>query len=883
MDIGIDLGTTFSVIAVHGQVQLAGSYPPGIYLEDCGVTIIPTPYGEQTYPSVMVEDPVNPGRYLFGSDAVQKSEEGLAPVMFSKRKIGTQELIPQPSRPLMAREVAREFLRYMKGSAEQALGRSVTRAVVTHPAYFDRGAVEETREAAREAGFDMSLPEQMLMEPVAAALAYTRTDPRDPLRVLTYDLGGGTLDVTFLVRREGVIEMRAFDGDHLLGGYNFDREIAHWIRQSLETPERKIVLNENDPVDRGRLARLLRLAERVKIDLANARTDEAPVDVRGRDILVDTVGRPVQINLRLSRKQFVGLIRRYLDLAAGCCSRALEKAGVTPAEVDEVLLVGGSTYAPWVAESLKPLFPDRAPKLFNPDLCVGAGAAIHAQMVLPALVSGAEYKLTVEAPPQSALDVVAIAGRVANVTSKPLPASLQVILQTSTGRTLDPASLNEDGRFLFEGVELAADGPSAFELTVVDEKGTPLVGHSFSVTYAPQAAEMSGVTTVLPKPLYIQTADGLVPLAREGVPLPARCVQSFTHLNDNPTMTMRLYQERDPIGEVRVQGIPPEGGRGCSVDLAVEVTERNQIRGTATVRTPAGKVVMRVPVLVQLDIPDVSSAEALRRNFGELKRQFEERVVPAKGTNPWVHARAGSQIRSIDRLFNLQPLERQEVERALRQLEATIKPPEDDMKPPLAEFISALARCREALQTMTEQAREAVVKAGTGEADAVSRSLAEGAARALKKATYCQQMLDKLEPQALQAHKAKDRPAWTRLFEDLMGVDAQLRQRSKVGTVPTNVQKLLALREADKLVRLLNPRVQDLEAEGRIDDWRPEVERIRQGLRAALKAIEGIDDALPPDQGLAKVRLLFQRTIAPLAQAIERLGIDVGAAPGRAR
>ena len=161
---------------------------------------------------------------------VQKAEDGFAPVMFSKRKIGTLEAIPLATGTVMAKEVAARFLQYLKESAEHALGSPVTRAVVTHPAYFDSVAVEETREAAQEAGFDMSLPQQMLMEPTAAALAYTRTDTRDPLRMLTYDLGGGTFDVTYMERIDGVIQIRSFDGNHLLGGYNFDKELVRLVR-----------------------------------------------------------------------------------------------------------------------------------------------------------------------------------------------------------------------------------------------------------------------------------------------------------------------------------------------------------------------------------------------------------------------------------------------------------------------------------------------------------------------------------------------------------------------------------------------------------------------------------------------------------------------------
>ncbi|MBI2299007.1 MAG: Hsp70 family protein [Armatimonadetes bacterium] len=361
MDIGIDLGTTFSVIAVAGRVELAPDYPAGLYLDECDVTIIPTPYGDETFPSVVIDDPERPGEHLFGLDAAQQAQEGRAPVMFSKRKIGTREGIPLGEGEVLARDVAALFLAYLKQCAEQALGRPVERAVVTHPAYFDRGAVEETREAAVQAGFDMSEPDQMLMEPVAAALAYARTDARDPLRILTYDLGGGTFDVTYLERRGGVIDMRAFDGNHLLGGFNFDRELVYWLRQRLEAQGRWRTLDEEDPDDRGRLARLLQAAETVKLNLAGARSDTTPVDFRLQYVLTDAQGRPLQVNERLTRAEFVELLQPYLQDTLDGCRRALRKAGVEADALDEVLLVGGSSQAPWVAACLAAEFAAAEP------------------------------------------------------------------------------------------------------------------------------------------------------------------------------------------------------------------------------------------------------------------------------------------------------------------------------------------------------------------------------------------------------------------------------------------------------------------------------------------------------------------------------------------
>ncbi|HYH67187.1 MAG TPA: Hsp70 family protein, partial [Urbifossiella sp.] len=617
MDIGIDLGTTFSVLAVNGKVALAADYPPGLYLGECDVTVIPTPYGEPTFASVMMFDPDDLGRPLFAADAVLRAEEGHALVAFSKRKIGTQELIPTAARPVSAREVARGFLHHLKECAERALGRPVRRAVVTHPAYFDRNQVEETRLAAIDAGFDMGLPVQMLMEPLAAAYTYVRTDPRDPLRVLTYDLGGGTFDVTYLERNEGVIAMRSFDGDPLLGGYNFDRALVHWLRERVAARGRTVVFDEDDPADRGRLSRLLRIAEGVKIALAKAPDDATPVDFRVRNVIVDDKGKDVAVNERISRAEFVGLIRPLLDRTVAACHRALGKAKVEAEDVDEVLLVGGSTRGPWVAECVRAAFPRLTPKLFEPDLCVGAGAAIAARLTLPPLVETGACRLVLDAPEQSAVPRVSVAGRVTG-TDGPLRATLDL----PTGESLGPTELRPDGGFLFDNIDLSEDGPSRFSLTVATADGTVVIAHPFEVAYSPQTTETTAVTTVLPKSLSIETLDGLTLLAAEGAPLPARCEQTFRRLNDNPSIPLRLFQGTEPVGEVRILNIPKEGGRGSFVDLRLELTEKNQIKGTAQVRTPNGNVVARADVSIHFDTPEVPPAGILIDQYDELRNHL---------------------------------------------------------------------------------------------------------------------------------------------------------------------------------------------------------------------------------------------------------------------
>lgn len=393
MIVGIDLGTTFSVIVVSGQVKLTAGYPKPRYLERYDVSIVPDPFGNYVIPSAVWEHPEQPGELIVGALAKDAADEGHSPIMFSKRNIGTNILHPLGESQFTARQVAREILVYLKGIAEEALGERIDRAVVTHPAYFDPAMKEETVLAAQDAGFDFNPEKHLLMEPAAAALAYTRTDTRDPLRILTYDLGGGTFDVTVMERREGSITIKAFGGNRLLGGFNFDRQLARWMLRRLQERGVQIILDENSPADRGKWARLLHLAEDTKHKLARAHTDKIPVQIKQQAIFDDDRGCPIDLMDEITREQFEALIQDFLDETiygiAGeggtkGCSATLAEAGLTIDQIDEILLVGGSTYGPWVAKAIKKAW-GREARVFEPDLCVAAGAAIYGTTLLPAM------------------------------------------------------------------------------------------------------------------------------------------------------------------------------------------------------------------------------------------------------------------------------------------------------------------------------------------------------------------------------------------------------------------------------------------------------------------------------------------------------------------
>ncbi len=902
MDIGIDLGTTFSVLAVEGKVDLVPDYPggPGYYLEACDVTIIPSLTGENTFPSVMIPDPDQPSEWLFGAEAVQKADEGLAPVMFSKRKIGTTELISVETGMVTAKEVAGRFLRYLKQCAEQALGCPVDRAVITHPAYFDRGAVEETRDAARDAGFDMSLPQAMLMEPVAAALCYTRSDQRDPLRVLTYDLGGGTFDVTCLERRGGIISMQSFDGNHLLGGYNLDRAIVHALLSRLEQAGRVIRLDEDDPEDRGRLARLLRLAEAVKIKLSQTQDPAAAADFRGQNILVDEKGRPVSFNERFTRAQFVEAIQGYLNDILVACHRALEKAKMRPEDLHEVLLVGGSSRGPWVLESLRSAFPQATPRLFEPDLCVGAGAAIHARMALPRNLGAApgdtaQYRITLDAPEFTSLEHIHIAGQVLQKSNGAPPAeALSVALVSNEGAMPSAISLRADGGFLFHDVPLTENTTNHFALRLKNGAGDIVFEQSFS-TLQGGTSGVATTTTVLPRPLYVETARGQVALAEEGVALPARCVATFERANANLSMDIRLFQERDPVGLVRIKGIPPEAGVGSPVVLSLEITADNRVHGDViiytVVRDREGAVVdkkeaLRGRIDVSFDPAVIPGREELEDQFANARQEFATLPEREPDFAEEIQAQGDELVARVEGLLAAQIVDRQEVHASLRALRHLLEPPKDEMSPSRLEFKRLVRNCRGLLQAARLEAQARIEADSPDGAGAKGKALAE---RLLKHLPGVEEKLGAVEQEGVAAHEQKNRSVWesrhaalVKIGDDLETARKRLtpeddwdkRMQELLQQAPFLLKIVVLEQEIKPLKEMLRVQAIEIHRKGALEVWQSELEDINRQLDAVAASILAIDDNADAEQIRAKIHVYLQ-SIKDLRPRIKRLQKDL--------
>src|SRR5213594_1670990 len=368
--IGIDLGTTNSVVAV-----MEGGKP----------VVIPNAEGSRTTPSVVAF--TEKGELLVGQVAKRQAITNPENTVFSiKRFMGrrmdevTEEMKMVPYRVVAGpgnavrvrirgkdyspEQISAHILQKMKQSAEDYLGEKVTRAVITVPAYFNDAQRQATKDAGRIAGFEV---ERIVNEPTAAALAYGLDKKKDEV-IAVYDFGGGTFDISILEVGEGVVEVKSTNGDTHLGGDNIDQRLMDWIISEFKK-DQGIDLSK----DKMALQRLREGAEKAKMELSTVVETEITLPF----ITADATG-PKHLNLKLTRAKFESLVDDILQRSIGPCKQALSDAGVKPSDIDEVVLVGGTTRIPKVQQMVRELFGKEPHKGVNPDEVVAVGAAVQA-------------------------------------------------------------------------------------------------------------------------------------------------------------------------------------------------------------------------------------------------------------------------------------------------------------------------------------------------------------------------------------------------------------------------------------------------------------------------------------------------------------------------
>ena len=345
--IGIDLGTTNSCVAV---------------MEGGEAVVIPNAEGNRTTPSVVAFS--KDGERMVGQVAKRQAITNPDRTVISiKREMGTDYKVNIDGKKYTPQEISAMILQKLKADAEAYLGQSVTEAVITVPAYFTDAQRQATKDAGKIAGLDVK---RIINEPTAAALAYG-VDKESDQKIMVYDLGGGTFDVSVLEVGDGVIEVLATAGNNRLGGDDFDKCIMDWMAAEFKKSEGIDLTG-----DKVAMQRLKEAAEKAKIELSGVTSTSINLPY----ITADATG-PKHLELTLTRAKFDQLTAHLVEATAGPVRQAMSDAGLTGNDIQKVLMVGGSSRIPAVQEMVKKLTGKEGFKGINPDECVAIGAALQ--------------------------------------------------------------------------------------------------------------------------------------------------------------------------------------------------------------------------------------------------------------------------------------------------------------------------------------------------------------------------------------------------------------------------------------------------------------------------------------------------------------------------
>ncbi|MFI6869502.1 Hsp70 family protein [Nocardia sp. NPDC050406] len=821
---GIDLGTTNCCVAVPADADIPNRdelikqrrlRPFG------GALIVANPDLSLTTPSAVWIGP--DGAAVVGARAKRKARQpGSPPAMFFKRNMGTDQPVTAGHATLTPLEASVLLLRHLKANAEQTLGQSIERAVITVPAYFETSAKTQTTQAGAEAGLEVA---ETLMEPVAAALAHMHengqtTDPDAPSRrYLIYDLGGGTFDTSVVSwdGRDG-FDSRSFDGDRYLGGYDFDQAIVDWMIAQL--PVYDLNFQPGDPADDERVARLLALAESAKHELSRDTETEIITDD-----LEDRTGAPMSINLPLTRPEFDELIAGHLRGTIDHCAEALAKARVAPAELDEIVLVGGSSRIPLVSELLREKF-GLTPRLFHPELVVAVGAALKATglttrsrvLELENLVPDGEF--------------VDIAGRV--LTDRVEGGEILVEVVSGDGAALREP-LTADGAFLFIEVPL---GTGEFTVRVLVDGAEVAAEHLGLRAHAgPAVPDLAG--DILAHDFSVELLDRqLCRVAKAGTKIPHRVYQRLETATRGTTLAVRLYEGWIPIGTVRIRDLPEDMDPGAAVELTLEFAAGWTIH--ASVRIPhldrSATAVIEIPVREVAPWERIRSrATGVRAEWAQIRREVHH--AEAAKVAPEIEHR----LTTLDALVG-RTQDQAKAHHLLLETETivqgllTSRGPDDYLEPPLSEF-------------------EETVDELTGVVLLVQRTDPAAAPRYRLR-------LDELEKQGRAAYDAGDFVSWPRVNEKLDDL------RQEVFQIPS-IREIVVMQQTPTVLRRwLRERIDGVDAE---------IRRKHDELRMDSR-LEPQDHARLPRQ-----RDDFLAELAVIAMSVEQVDGDRASAPEQLR
>ncbi|RMG22387.1 MAG: Hsp70 family protein [Methanobacteriota archaeon] len=560
--IGIDLGTTNSAAAM-------------LELNEKDILIGRDAQGRTTMPSCVWAEPKT-GKIIVGHHAYIRRGSPNPPITSIKRSMGTQLTVTLGQNQYTPAEISAFILRELKHQIETELtSRSsqeqkfdVSKAIITVPAYFNLPAIEATRQAGEMAGLQVM---ELLHEPTAAAIYYGwKYDLGDGV-FMVYDLGGGTFDVSILQRISGEFQVLGISGDNFLGGDDFDRRLAEYIRQVLVADGYKLDLNvRENPEDHLRFNQLMALAEKAKKELSNK--DE--FILRDQGTLRDQDNSPVVIELAISREQFENLIGDLLDRTIEFCRTALETAkeqgDITLDSIDYILMVGGSSYVPAVMDKVRKTFCEprntnepnkRSPIQLvrdEPENAVALGAALRAAAAGVG-ISDAQKRVCVwfRNAATTSKHRTLISGRVETLDPAVNLEDGIIRMLSSTGEVLEECKLPSKQNFVFRDVDLVNEFSNEFHFVVIDKQGNQIANISRSIVHEMDQKSTVGrtmSTSVLSKPIVLEGTDGerlirqvLLP---KGTSLPTRKRFTFAVSDSSGKIRLPIYQDNRIIKEI---------------------------------------------------------------------------------------------------------------------------------------------------------------------------------------------------------------------------------------------------------------------------------------------------------------------------------------------
>ena len=456
--IGIDLGTTNSCVSV---------------IENGTAVIIPNSAGNRTTPSVVAF--TKTGERLIGDAAKrQQATNSERTISSVKRQMGTQWSTTIDGKEYKPQTISALVLMQLKKDAEDFLGETVSEAVITVPAYFNDAQRQATKDAGKIAGLNVL---RIINEPTSAALSYG-LDHGEAQKIMVYDLGGGTFDVSIIEMGDGNIEVLSTSGDNHLGGDDFDARIADWIVSEFRQ-EYKVDITK----DIVAYHRVKEAAEKAKKELSS--TEMTNINL---PFLTQIKGEPVHLDLNLSRAKFQELVYDLIDRTAGPVQIALSDAGISASQLNRVLLVGGSTRIPAVQEKVRMLTGKEPSKNINPDECVAMGAAIMGSTLsgnaIVAADSGKSLLLLDVTPMSLSIETVGgvatkliernttLPTRYSKVFSTAAPYQRDVEIRVLQGERPMASDNKKIGNFRLKGIRKAPAGVPQIEVTFdIDANG----------------------------------------------------------------------------------------------------------------------------------------------------------------------------------------------------------------------------------------------------------------------------------------------------------------------------------------------------------------------------------------------------------------------------